>query len=392
MRLGEYRAAEASYRNARRRLQGDLLGQARLLLKEAIVLDVEGRYPQGIRTLTRGTNLLSEEPGVPAARLRAQLAVHRAGIRYAQGRTRDAIRWCRSALTDGEAAGELDATAHALYLLDLAEHAAGVSSGASASERALALYRQLGNLAKQGDVMNNLGLYAYFRGSWDEALDRYGQARDLFLRTGNRVDAAIDESNIGEVLVFQGRLEEAATQLRNALRIFRASGVRPLEVFSLMLLAATASRSGRFEDAEEMFEQAEALVREVGDEHAADVAGLQAEALILQGRPTEALPIIDSLIGSLSTTHPFAPWLLRNRAYALAQSGDLAAAEATFLESLASARSLGAEHDVAFVLEALLRTDLSDGRTVEEMRRERDALVERLGIVIVPDVPLPTPV
>ena len=179
---------------------------------------------------------------------------------------------------------ELDASAHALYVLDVAEHALGISTGEQASERALELYERLGNLAKQGDVMNNLGYYAYFRGSWDEAVDRYRQARDLFLRTGNRVDAAIDDTNIGEVLVFQGRLDEAAAQLGDALRIFRASKVRPLELFALTLLGATASRAGRFEEAEGMFEEAEALVKEVGDEHAADVIGLRAESLILQGR------------------------------------------------------------------------------------------------------------
>jgi class 3 adenylate cyclase/tetratricopeptide (TPR) repeat protein len=392
MRLGEYRAAEAAFRDARRRLAEDRTAQARLLLKEALVLDVEGRYQQALRTLTRGTNLLAGEEDVPAAGLRAQLAAHYAGIRWAQGRPEDAIRWCRKALAEGEGAGELDATAHALTVLDVAEHALGIASGEAASERALSLYERLGNLAKQGDVMNNLGYYAYFRGSWDEAVDRYTQARDLFLRTGNRVDAAIDDTNIGEVLVFQGRLEEAADQLGDALRIFRASKVRPLEVFALTLLGAAASRAGRFEEAGEMFEGAQALVKEVGDEHAADVISLRAESLILGGRPDEALPLIDGLVQTLPTSHAFLPLLLRMRGYALAQRNDPAAAESTLRESLAAARALGADHDVAFALDALLRTIPQDGRATDEMRRERDDLIDRLGILAMPEVPLPAPV
>ncbi len=389
MRLGEYRAAEADFRNARRRLAGERTAQARLLLKEALVLDVEGRYQQALRTLTRGTNLLAGELGTPAVGLRAQLAAHYAGIRWAQGRPEDAIRWCRMALADGDDSGELDASAHALYVLDVAEHALGISTGEQASERALELYERLGNLAKQGDVMNNLGYYAYFRGSWDEAVDRYRQARDLFLRTGNLVDAAIDDTNIGEVLVFQGRLDEAAAQLGDALRIFRASKVRPLELFALTLLGATASRAGRFEEAEGMFEEAEALVKEVGDEHAADVIGLRAESLILQGRRDEALPLIDGLMAALPRSHASVPLLLRVRGYALAQGNDPGAAEATLRESLAAARALGADHDVAFALEALLRSGLTDGRTTDEMRRERDELADRLGIIEAADVPLP---
>ncbi len=392
MRLGEYRAAEAAFRNARRRLTTDRVAQARLLMKEALVLDVEGRYQQALRTLTRGTNLLADERDGSAAGLRAQLAAHYAGIRWAQLLYADAIRWCRRALAEGEAAGELDATAHALYVLDVAEHALGVSTGEAASERALALYERLGNLAKQGDVTNNLGYYAYFRGDWNEALDRYRQAQELFVRIGNRVDAAFEDMNIGEVLVFQGRLDEAERQLSDALRVFRASKVRPQEVFVLSLLGAAAARADRFDEAEGMFEEAEALLKHVGDEHAADVISLRAESLILQGRPDDALPLIDGLVRTLPGSHAFIPLVLRMRGYALAQRGDPAAAEASVRESLAAARELGAEHEVAFAVDALLRMALTDGRPAEEMRHERDELVDRLGIVATPEVPLPAKV
>jgi tetratricopeptide (TPR) repeat protein len=388
MRLGEYREAERAYRDARRHVDGDVVAQARLLLKEALVLDVEGRYPQALRTLTRGTRLLADgDPGVVG--LRAQLAAHYAGIRKAQGHDDEAVTWSRRALADGEAANELDATAHALYVLDRAEHTLGLSRGGEHSLRALDLYEELGNLSKQGDVLNNLGLYAYFQGDWSEALSYYEQARDLFLRTGNIVDAAIDEGNIGDVLMFQGHLEEAEERFADALRIFKASGVRPQEVFAVAELAATASRAGRFDEAVVMFDEAEALVRELGDEYAADVAGLRAECLVLQGRPDEAAPLIDGLLSTLPTNHPFVPWLLRNRGYASAQNGDRAGAQRSLRESLRSARSLGADHDVAFALEAFVRCGLSDGRSVDEMQRERDELNDRLGIVAVPHVPLP---
>jgi class 3 adenylate cyclase/tetratricopeptide (TPR) repeat protein len=391
MRLGEFRGAEEAYRGGRRRMMGDRFAEARFLLKEALVCDLEGRYPQALRTLTRGIQLLGDAADNATLGLRAQLAAHYAGIRWVQGRNREAIRWCRAALADGEVAGELDATAHALYVLDIAEHSLGVSRGGRYSKRALDLYERLGNLAKQGDMINNLGYFAYFQGSWDQAVVWYERACDVYLRAGNVVEAAVSETNIGEVLLFQGRLEEAATRLRDALRVFKASGVRPPALFAATLLAATASRGGRFDDAEAMFDDAEALVHRVGDEHSVDVKGLRAESLILQDRPDEALPIIDGLMGSLPAKHPFAPWLLRNRGYAQAQSDDPAAAEATLRESLKVARELGADHDVAFALEAFLRCGLSDGRTADEMRRERDELSGRLGIVAVPTVPLPAP-
>ena len=56
--------------------------------------------------------------------------------------------------------------------------------------------------------------------------------------------------NIGEILIDQGRLDEAEAMFRETLRVFKASGVRAVEVFVATLLAATASRSGRFEEAD----------------------------------------------------------------------------------------------------------------------------------------------
>jgi class 3 adenylate cyclase/tetratricopeptide (TPR) repeat protein len=390
MRLGEYRGAEQAYRRARQRLADDRLGQARLLLKEALVSDFEGRYPQALRTLTRGTHLLGGEEDPSVEGLRAQLAAHYAGIRWAQGRNHDAIQWCRVALSDGEAAGELDATAHALYVLDISQHSLGISAGGPYSKQALALYEQLGNLAQQGVVMTNLGYYAYFQGSWDEAADWYERARDVLLRTGNVVDAAIDDANLGEILLYQGRLIEAEAALRKALRVFRASGVRAYEVFAATMLAATESRSGRFDEAWEMFEEVEELSRAVGDaSRSADVAGLRAESMLLQERPDEAVRIIHALLGSLPKTHPFVPWLLRNRGFALMQSGSREEAEETLKKSLAAGRSLGAAHDVALSLVALLRCGASDGRPRDEMEHERDELFERLGIVSIPNVRLP---
>ena len=389
MRLGEYRGAEGAYRVSRRLLDGDRVGQARLLLKEALVSDVEGRYPQALRTLTRGTRLLSDLSGARAAGLRAQLAANYGGIRWAQGRNRDAVRWARSALEESEAIGELDAMAHALYVLDLAEASLGRSPGGVHSKRALELYGRLGNLAKQADVMNNLGGYAYFQGRWDEAREWYERARGVFLHTGNVVDAAVDNANLGEILLHQGRLEEAEVQLREALRVFRASGMRAVEVFASTLLGATAARSRRFEEAAAVFDELEQLSREVGDaSRSNDVAALSAESLVLQGRADAALEITQRLLAAVPSTDPAIPLVLRVRGYAFALSGERGAAGQALCRSLAAGRAMGADHDVAFALEALLRSGLTDGRSTQEIESERDELFDRLGIVAVPEVPL----
>ena len=53
--------------------------------------------------------------------------------------------------------------------------------------RALALFEELDNLPGQSGVLNMLGMFAYFRGEWDKALELYKRAQATVHRTGNAV-------------------------------------------------------------------------------------------------------------------------------------------------------------------------------------------------------------
>ena len=61
------------------------------------------------------------------------------------------------------------------------------------------------------------------RSDWDEALDLYQRARDLFERTGDTGNASLAKYNIAEILDDQGRLDEAEPLLRDVIRVWRAS-------------------------------------------------------------------------------------------------------------------------------------------------------------------------
>ena len=386
MLLGEYPEARAAYRMARSRVPDDAMAQGRLLLREALVNDIEGSYSNALRTLSRGRNAVRDFEDVEAARLRAQLAVHYGSTLCAQGRYKESIGWSRRALEEAEGSGDKDAMAHAYYLLDLAEVSTGWSDG-QLSVQALELYRELGNRTKQADVMNNLGGYAYWAGRWDDARSWWEQARAVYLETGNVVDAGFATANLGEILLAQGDLAEAQTMLREALRGFRASGVRSQIAFVQNLLAAAAARAHRFEEAEVLFNEVSALSKKMGDAaRITEVKALTAESLMLQGKAVDAATAAESLLEA-HPSDPMTPLLLRVAGYAHAQLGELEAAQELLCRALEAGHE--AEHEVAFTLEALLRTSLSDGRSRTEIQTERDALFERLGIVAVPEVPLP---
>ena len=313
-RLGENDDALLAYREARGYLEGDRVGQAWLLLKEARVYDVEGRFPQALRALTRGGHLIDGEKDERVGGLRALITAEYGGVRWSQGRNVDAIKLCRSAFELGEKAGELAAMAHASNSLGLAEWSLGLPGYGRYYRQALELYQRLGDLAKQAVQMSNLGANAYFEGRWDESREWYERARDVCVTTGNVNSAAIDTANLGELLLQQGRPAEAEEHLRPSLRVFRASGGRESVVFASTLLAVAAARSGRFDDAASLFDEVQALSRELGSgDRSADVAGFSAEFLVLQQRSDEAIAMTDNVLESLPGTDPYVPLLLRIR-------------------------------------------------------------------------------
>ena len=96
-----------------------------------------------------------------------------ATVRQAQGQHREAVNWCDKAIAQARECGDRDAEAHALFILDWAWTSLGQSDRLNVSEDALLIYTDLGDLGGQAVVLNNLGVFAYFRGQWDEAIAFY---------------------------------------------------------------------------------------------------------------------------------------------------------------------------------------------------------------------------
>ncbi len=115
---------------------------------------------------------------------------------------------------------------------------------ATHSQRALEIYEELGNLGSAATVLNNMGMFAYFRGRWDEAIDLYQRGHDMRITIGDTVDAAMGPMNIGEILSDQGRLDEAEAMFREVLRIWTAAGRKEFIALTTSDLGRVESRSG----------------------------------------------------------------------------------------------------------------------------------------------------
>ena len=391
-RAGAYDRALRAYRSARRMLSDEPILEAHLFLKESWIPERMGRFSEAVRAVRKGLAVLDGVSTPEAGRQRAELSAWYAAMRQAQGRNREAITWCERAIAEARESGSLAAEAHASFILDWAFVSVGRFDLATHSDRALEIYRETGDLGGEAGVLTNLGGFAFFQGRWDEAVALFERARDVRLRTGNEVDAAMCNCNVAELLTDQGRYEEAERQLNEALRVCRAADYRSGMAFARGLLGRISAQGGRPEVAHEHFDAARREYAGAGLEGDAQLVDLhRAECFVLEGRSREALSLI---AGTLSApgddeADQDRARLERIRGYALWQLGELENARAAFDASLTAGRARDADYEVAASLIALARFERAAGRAevAASFEAEGDALMGPLGVQSVPAYP-----
>ena len=386
-RLGGYAGATDAYRAARRLLAGEPLAEARLLLKEGQVAQRAGRLSQALRGISRARTRLGDAPGEEAARLRAECAVSYASVLQEQGRSAEAIRWCHEAIELGERSGALAVVAHASYLLDWAHVARGELDRATHSERALEIYEELGDLAGQSSVQGNLGLFAYYRGEWEVAVERYRRAQELQQRTGNATEAMLGNLNIAVVLTDQGHLAEGERLIEEALRVWRAARMAVGEGFGLAELARIVAREGRHGEVPALLDEARSIfVRIHKPPEVVMVDAVAAECALLADDVPEARSMAERAltgIASVDGAGVHAALAHRVLGVALLRSGDLGGARRHLETSLEDGRARAAEYEVALTVGALARLARAEDRPgdAEALEAESSSILERLAVL-----------
>ncbi|MET0563717.1 MAG: tetratricopeptide repeat protein [Gaiellaceae bacterium] len=400
MRLGDYVGAEAAYRASRKSFPGGPVEQARLIQKEAVVPLRIGRYPQALRRLSQALRTLEDVEGAAAAAERARLFGWYAQVLLHQRRPVAAIEWCQRTHEEAESTEARDAVAQADFILDWAYVALGRREEATYSTRAIEIYEELEDFDRLAWVLNNLGGYVYLDGEWDEALALAERARAAFKKIGDENHATIAALNIAEVRSDQGRYDEAEPVLREVLDVRRAGGI-PLEVAeAASVLGRHSARVGNADEARTLLEEARELyVAEADEVELLTTDARIVEALVLAGAGEEALSLAAEALARAETT-PGVSVVVANlhrlRAWALMQAGDLEGAGTALDESLRLARledeNFGirsADYETALTLDALVRLRSLTGESPDELEAERDGIFERLGVVKVPEPPLP---
>ena len=387
-RLGKFGEATVAYTRARRLTGGRRDDQARLLMKEGVIREHSGRYPQALRWYTRA--LAMDDPARPLPN-RAEVLIAYAGVRFRQGRFREAVRWCDQAVDHAQAVGDRGELAHAYYVLHILHMTLGTPEKVRYRTLALPIYEELGDLTRQGYVLNNLGIDAYEEGEWDEAISLYRRSREALARAGAWVEAADTDLNIAEILADQGHLDEAEQLVRESLRTHRAAEYPMGIAYSTQYLGRITARAGR-PGGRELLADALDQWRTIGS------AALEietetklAEAMLFDGDHAAALELLHPAL-ERERHVAVVPWLRallrRLVGSALGQAGDREAGLDAVREAIRIARDSHSQFELAMGLETLARLDRT-GAASASAQQEADELLARLGVISIAVVPLP---
>jgi tetratricopeptide (TPR) repeat protein len=111
------------------------------------------------------------------------------------------------------------------------------------------------------------------RGYWQDGLQANRIALELARRTGDRAAQAHAQNNLGIFNYLLGRYEEAIAGQQDGLTIFRELGDRDGEATSLNNLGGVHERLGRYEEAIACHQDSLAIDRELGN-HRGEAASL----------------------------------------------------------------------------------------------------------------------
>lgn len=377
---GQFTESMTALKGARG-LASDRATRARLALFEGNVRERLGLYSTALRWYTRGLKLLQDGGLQPEERkVAVLLRTSRAEIPFYQGRIAQAIKWSKQALEEAEGLGDRINMGRAYYVLMNAYNDLRDPQARHYGELALSIFQEEQNLRLQANVLNSLGIEAYFRGEWDEALKLYRESEEALEKTGHVLGAAIAANNVAEILSDQGKLPEAEILFQDALSTSRAAGHGRLIHAITSNLGRAAARSGRHQEASSLYEEALRGFRELGDEYnAAATEARMAENHLLEGQAEAALTLATRVV---ATDPPgLVPLLRRIIGYAHARAGDLDAARASMEESLRLAREGGELYEEGLCLEALARLSNLRGEDGSPEEAESRKILEQLGVV-----------
>ncbi len=384
---GRYAESERAYQSARDLLAEDRPAQARLMSKLGLIREKAGHLSVALRWFRRGLHLVAGDEAATDSIVDLSLAY--GGIRFRQGRFDETIEWCNSVLERDDLTDSQ--RAHALYLIVTAYAHVGSPEAVPAAREAIEIYERINDLVGLGNVLNNLGVHAYYRGDWDQAVDLWTRSEDARRRAGDLSGAAASVNNLAEVYSDQGRVGEAEEMFRQALYEWDSSGIKAGVGLALLNLGRALMRLGRLDEAVAELQKGLELFQAMGAQaYVFEARVRQAEVHLFARRFDEACELANSILREMprdASTLMQRAALHRVLGYCAASVADQKTAERELMKSLEEAIKADSQFETAMALEALIRV-LPDHPDCPEWNSGQAERLSQLGVIATPVVPI----
>ncbi|MEU4240782.1 tetratricopeptide repeat protein [Actinoplanes sp. NPDC026619] len=180
---------------------------------------------------------------------------------------RNWAHWQMVAVAAAERAGDVLLQAVSHYNVGFALAGLGdLARSRSHLTTALALYRELSNVAGMADVHLNLGIVARREGRYSEALEEGGRALELSRSDGDRIGEARAMNNIGWCYLTMGDYRQALDYCRRAVTVHEAAGNRMGAGHSWDSVGMAHFRLGELTEAVACYRRAAAAFRDENDQ------------------------------------------------------------------------------------------------------------------------------
>lgn len=231
-------------------------------LSLARALDKGSQYEEALATLAS----LRELPPPMGTDLRIELT--EAWVHYHSGDWTTAFASSQAVAGQARRGNARSLLADALLMQVMTSSAVDVLPGevdAWLSE-ADQLFEVLGNNRGRARVQQNRGGQAFRAGRYQEAESHYRQGVALARASGNLATVAKGETSLAIVFDVKGRLADGLALKMQVLENYRSRNVRQGQGITLENIGISLWKLGRLDEAMSYFKQAEAEMREMGDE------------------------------------------------------------------------------------------------------------------------------
>lgn len=232
----------------------DALQRDTLLFKSNNLIGIayvrKGEFDQTLAYFLKSLRLAEQHEGEQWRRYEAQACINVGGVFWARKEAERALPYAHRARSILELLDEPNTLADNYQSLGMMHHGnESLDSARIYFEKALPIYRQIGDKLKEGRILGLIGDLYFSQGLYEKALQQYDLSLQMAETSQDAFEIANHITDIGNAYLQLGQLTAAARALHKSLSLSNSEGFAPNRRRIFESLATLHARQNRFDSA-----------------------------------------------------------------------------------------------------------------------------------------------